>query len=384
VVQLSRPRWRVAAIAASVLAGLVAIPVAPAAAGPDNGDHPLPQIVATGLNNPRHVRWSGGALYVAEAGKGGPGPCIPGGEGPEAPPNCYGTSGSITRVSYRHQTRVVKGLPSLAATGGENALGPADMRVHGRNFVVALGLGAAPALRDQLPGKGHKLGTVSVGRFGHQGLRVLADIAGYEASANPDGAQLDSNPVALLESRRGLFVVDAGGNSLLKVKRPGQVRTVAVFPATDVPAPPFLGLPPGTMIPMDAVPTAAAIGPDGAIYVSQLTGFPFPVGEASIWRVVPGHAPTKYVTGLTNVTDLAFGKDGSLYVVQIADTGLLDPSPRGSVVRIPARGGAPKAVVSGLKTPYGITLHGHSAYVSVCSTCPGDGEVIRVPLGGAA
>ena len=73
---------------------------------------------------------------------------------------------------------------------------------------------------------------------------------------------------------------------------------------------------------MQAVPTAAAKGPDGAIYVSQLTGFPFPVGGASIWRIVPGHAPTKYATGLTNVTDLAFGRDGSLYAVQITDQGL--------------------------------------------------------------
>jgi hypothetical protein len=177
--------------------------------------------------------------------------------------------------------------------------------------------------------------------------------------------------------------VHAGGNDLLKITRPGHIRTVAVFPTTDVPAPLGIpGLPP--TIPMDAVPTAAAIGPDGAIYVSQLTGFPFPVGQASIWRVVPGHAPTKYVTGLTNVTDLAFGKDGSLYVVQIADTGLLRLNPSGSVVRISARGGPRTTLVSGLKTPYGITLHGHSAYVSICSTCPGDGEVIRVPLGGAA
>ena len=159
---------------------------------------------------------------------------------------------------------------------------------------------------------------------------MVADIGRYEASANPDEAQVDTNPVALLESGRGIFVVDAGGNALLKVKRPGQIRTAAVFPAT--PLPPNPGFPPT----MDAVPTAAAYGPDGAIYVSQLTGFPFPVDGSSIWRVVPGQAPTRYATGLTNVTDLAFGKDGSLYVVQIADTGLLDPTATGSVVRIPA------------------------------------------------
>ena len=380
MVKRSRPRWRITAIAAPVLAGLVAIPVAPAAAHPDDGSLQLPEIVASGLNNPRHVRLSGGALFVAEAGKGGSGPCIPGEDGPL---NCYGTSGSITMIKNHHQSRVVTGLPSMAGPNGSDALGAADLRVYGRHYVVALGLGADPARRASLPPKGKKLATLSAGVFGHGALKVIADIGANEASANPDHAQIDTNPVALLESRRGLLVVDAGGNALLKVKRPGHIRTVAIFPTKEVPAPSGIpDLPP--TIDMDAVPTAAAYGPDGAIYVSQLTGFPFPVGGASIWRVVPGHKPTKYASGLTNVTDLAFGKDGSLYVVQIADTGLLDEEATGSVVSIPAGGGPKMKVVEGLTTPYGITLHGQSAYVTTCSTCAGGGEVIRVPLGGSA
>jgi hypothetical protein len=38
-------------------------------------------VVATGLNNPRHLSFSQGALYVAEAGTGGKGPCATGEEG---------------------------------------------------------------------------------------------------------------------------------------------------------------------------------------------------------------------------------------------------------------------------------------------------------------
>ena len=133
---------------------------------------------------------------------------------------------------------------------------------------------------------------------------------------------------------------------------------------------------------MDAVPTAAVYGPDGAIYVSQLTGFPFPVGGASIWRVVPGRTPTKYATGLTNVTDLAFGRDRTLYAVQFADQGLLaGPDAKGSVVEIPWRRATQKKVLIGnLTAPYGIALDGRSAYVTTCSACPGAGEVLRVSL----
>ena len=70
-------------------------------------------------------------------------------------------------------------------------------------------------------------------------------------------------------------------------------------------------------------------------------------------------------------------------MIQIADTGLLDPGATGSVVKIPAGGVGPRETVVGdLRTPYGIALHGRSAYVTTCSTCAGGGEVLRVPLGG--
>lgn len=237
---------------------------------------------------------------------------------------------------------------------------------------MTLGLGANPAVRAPLPANGKKLGTLSAGRFGHSGLRVVADIAAYESRVNPDKGVVDSNPVALLGGERKTYVVDAGGNSLLSVPWHGRISTRAVFGKTQVLAPPFLKLPPGTKIPMEAVPTAAAYGPDGAIYVSQLTGFPFPVGAASIWRVVPGPAPTKYATGLTNVTDLAFGKDGSLYAVQIADEDILAPNVTGSVVRIRRGGGSGHVTVAdNLKEPYVIAIHRGSAYVTICSTCAG-------------
>ena len=81
------------------------------------------------------------------------------------------------------------------------------------------------------------------------------------------------------------------------------------------------------------MPTSVVQGPDGAYYLTQLTGFPFEKGDANIWRVVPGQAPTVYASGLTNLTDLAFADDGSLYAVQISVEGLLT-GPIGALVRI--------------------------------------------------
>ena len=64
-------------------------------------------------------------------------------------------------------------------------------------------------------------------------------------------------------------------------------------------------------IPVQSVPTSVVVGPDGAYYVGQLTGGPFPIGGASVFRVVPGEDPTIYATGFTNIIDLGFGPDGT-------------------------------------------------------------------------
>ena len=381
MVQLSRPGWRTAAITASLLAGLAAVPAAPALAEGDRATAAKPKVVASGLENPRHLDWDDGALYVAEAGVGGSGPCIAAPENPAAK-SCYGASGAITRVRHGHQKRGVKGLPSLAEASGEAAIGPSDLRVDGSRFKVVLGLGADPAVRKGWPRNAQKLGTVSKGTLGRAGSQVVADIAGYEAKANPDRKQIDSNPVGLLRIRGRDVLVDAGGNSLLKVGRDARIKQLATFPTIDVDAPPFLELPPGAKIPMDAVPTAAVQGRDGSIYVSQLTGFPFPPDAASIFRIARDGRKTQYATGLTNVTDMSVAKDGSIYAVQLTDEGLLGEG-TGSVVRIPAGGGAKHTtVVDDLQAPYGVMLRWGSLYVSTHATSPDNGQVIKVPLHG--
>jgi glucose/arabinose dehydrogenase len=66
----------------------------------------------TGLDNPRGLAWGpAGGLYVAEAGRGGSGVCVP---APDAPPpavRCYGATGAVSRLWHGLQERVVAGLP---------------------------------------------------------------------------------------------------------------------------------------------------------------------------------------------------------------------------------------------------------------------------------
>ena len=73
------------------------------------------QVVASGLDNPRGLVFGAdGALYVTEAGRGGPSTlCTTQPENPTGPLRCYGPSGAITRVTATGQQRFVTGLPRL-------------------------------------------------------------------------------------------------------------------------------------------------------------------------------------------------------------------------------------------------------------------------------
>ncbi len=355
--RLSRP--------AAVACGLaLAVPLLPT---PAVAADPPWTTVASGLDNPRQLSFTGDTLYVAESGVGGAGPCVDGAEGPA----CLGMTGAITRVRNGQQARVLTGLPSLAGEGGGGAIGPADVVVTGQNkYVVTMGLGNDPAVRADLGAAGAYFGTLVSGAFPNAGPRIAADIGAFETAADPDGQGPDTNPTGLLRNGGGHVVADAGGNALLSVQG-GHVSTLAVFDTPGLAAVPF----PPFQIPVDSVPTGVVVGPDGAYYVSELTGFPFVPGYSRILRVVPGRAPTVWATGLTNVTDLAW-HDGELYAVQI---GILQGGP-GSVVRV-RPGAAPQVVAGGLNAPYGIAVAGDDAYVTTCSVCPGGGSVIRIPLG---
>jgi len=370
----ARARLGVASIAAAAMIGATALGTPPAmAGGGHNGGGSKPTVVATGLDNPRQLSFTrSGDLLVAEAGEGGAAPCVSGPEGDEV---CFGTTGAITMITSRgRQFRVVKGLPSLADKSGASAIGPSDVAARHGSLSILIGLGADPAIRADLPAAGRKLGTL-VRTNWRGGLTTVADLAAWEATYNPVNDP-DSNPVGMLLDGGKYVVTDAGGNTLLKVGHKGKVTLLAEFEDRLV----DFG---GRKVPMQAVPTSVATkGWDGAYYVSQLTGFPFPKGAANIYRVDPHKGTVSvYASGLTNVTDLAF--DGrSLYAVQLAAEGLLN-GPIGSVVKVKPGGAAPadhSTIAGGLMAPYGIAIRNGSAYVTTNAVAKNDGQVVRIRL----
>lgn len=265
-------------------------------------------VVMSGLDNPRSLAFGPeGALYVAEAGRGGSGPCfVAFGQN-----WCYGPSGKVERLWKGKQQVVIDGLPSWAhvatmkQAAGFRAQGTDGISFQGRgNMYVSIGWERRADQRQLLAGEGGLMFDRLIRVTPDGQFETVTDLAEYEiANPTPD---LESDPFKVRAEPGRELVVDAGANRVLEVRANGEVSTIADFP------PHADG--------RQSVPTSIVLGPDGAYYVSELTGIVpgqnFANGVANIYRLVEGSAPEVFLTGFTQVIDLAFDSMGNLYVLE--------------------------------------------------------------------
>jgi glucose/arabinose dehydrogenase len=96
-----------------------------------------------------------------------------------------------------------------------------------------------------------------------------------------------------------------------------------------------------------------------------------------VYRVVPGQAPAVFRSGFKTIIDLAFGPDGSLYVLQHA-TGATFFSGPGQLIRV-APNGTRTVVVSDLSRPASVAVDDDGTiFISNRGTSVGTGEVLRI------
>jgi hypothetical protein len=356
-------------LAVALVGGLVSLSLVSPVAAAD----PSATVVAGGLNNPRGIDVSvNGRVFVAEAG-----------------------TGKILVIRNGVVATFASGLPTATSPEGE-ATGPV-------NVSVRTGIGGAVAAVGAGP-KNVDARFDSVLRLSPRQGRVIADIQAYR-DAHPDTTDLDQPPnptdsnaygIAALNGGRTL-VTDAAGNELDLVGPGGQIQTVAKFPNAVVST---SHLPPGvlppfvTELPAEAVPTSVAVGPDGWWYVGELKGFPFTPGASRVWRISPSARnvvcdPTAtsgpctiYADGLTSITGLDFGPDGSLYVVEIVKDGVFNlfsgGDITGALIRI--KGGVRTELVAGqLHAPGDVAVaRNGTIYVTNLSISPGGGQVLAI------
>jgi hypothetical protein len=190
-------------------------------------------------------------------------------------------------------------------------------------------------------------------------------------------------------------VADAAGNDILRVKRDGSISTLVVLPpnvvqvSKEVLSGPLTedgdtfpecvldALPEeGIEYAFEPVPTGIAMGPDGHLYVAFLPGGEIP-GAAKVVRVnLRTKKVTDFVGGFSAVTDVAFGRKGTLYLTQLFD---------GNIVQVPTKwsrwglkAGTP-SVLAEVPLPNGLAVGPKGTiFASILSLTP-DGQV--VPIG---
>jgi len=336
----------------------------------EGGGIEVPVVIASGLDQPRGLAIDDGAILVAVAGRGGEEGCAPGIFGLDM---CLGDSGAIIRIdSEGAQTTLVEGLPSVANeytgvdTDGDFAFGPHDVAVgdDGKVFIAVGGPGNAV---DRSPfGSEHGAALGTVHEIVDGAPVMLADLAAYEAANNPHPTLLQSNINAVLPIGDRLFALDAAGNTVFEIDG-NDLILLEVFPDRSLGDATF-----------EAVPSGFAEGPDGALYLTDLTGGPFPDGGSIIWRL-GDDGFEEYITGFTTAQSIAFDPDGNLYVVE---THPFSEPPAGRVLRLAAgntNAADAEVVVDGLIFPIGIAADDDGkVYISNNTVLAGEGEILRI------
>jgi plastocyanin len=304
---MSQPRIvRILFIAALALFGFA--PSLALAQGATPAAAPAGTIVASGLTNPRGVTWGAdGTLFVALAGSGGAQPATehapttdaigPFGGGPTAAVASIDATGCPVAVAT--------GLPSTVTGTGE-VLGAEDVAILGDQLYVAVDGGG--------PVHGNPDAPAGIYRISADGTSTLiADLSAWVranpvATIPPDhdpdaaGYTMLADPTANM-----LWVGDPNSGQVLSVTPDGTVTRIADLSE---------GHP---------VPTHFTLDPEGGIYVGTLTAVPFADGTAKVMHVSADGTVTDVWTGLTVVTGIAVGADGTLYATEMSTGNLTEP-----------------------------------------------------------
>jgi len=217
---MRRANWR------RLSAGTLATAIALTLASPSTSQTcttPNLTVFATGLTNPRHIRFGpDGLLHVTEAGIGGSqlATCEPVDNAfTVVHPYMAGFTGRISRIlpDGTRQT-VIEALPS-SRDGYDDAFGPTDVAwIGGTMYVLIQGGGCSRGLPNDPAGiirvndDGSYAYVADISTFIRQNPPVVEPLCGPSGDCEPDGV-----PHTMLAHGNRLYVVETNHNSILRV-----------------------------------------------------------------------------------------------------------------------------------------------------------------------
>ena len=365
--------------AAMILALLV--PLGGAIAQAKTSTHSSSQftVFATGLNNPRGLRFGpDGNLYVADAGLGGTnstiGQCqqVPGPPGP-GPDTGGFTSRIVKFTSAGTRTTVADHLPSTVTTpgSGSNVLGVEDVQfIDGTLYGMEAGAGCSHGLAgtDNTIFRVNANGTTT----------TVADLSAFLKAnpvAHPDAG--DSEPdgtwYSMTQVHDVIYATEPNHQEVDRITRHGNISRVVDLSTLFVPPNNWQG------------PTSMVYH-NGKFYFGTLGTFPVRPGTQNIYEMTPGGKVKIAASGLTAVLGVAFDRQGRLYALEtITVAGFPSPQAAGSgtVVRVNSDGTL-TTIATGLTFPTAMTFDpdGDALYVSNNGylPVPGAGQIVRIPV----
>jgi sugar lactone lactonase YvrE len=303
----SLPRALAIVAAVILVVAVIGLVPPPRVAGAQAADY---EVVATGLANPRGLAFGpDGALYVAEAGRGGEHEVS---AGYDQVPYHIGTTARVTRINFTgHVMTVMPRLPSVEAR--DDIYGAAGVAFVGDSLYVLTAAGGRDVgnpdfdnaiLRLSPNGKVTRVADVTEMNYERPPLARLNDVR-----ADVEGGV----PFGLTAMGGRLYATDANLETVTEIGADGSWRRLVELPYSNRV---LVGLTPA---------------PDGSLWVAEYGPVPHPPGGAKISRLTLDGEMSDAWTGLTLAIGVAFGPDGSAYALQFGTTSRTPGE--GSVVR---------------------------------------------------
>ncbi|MEO8764681.1 MAG: ScyD/ScyE family protein, partial [Ginsengibacter sp.] len=309
-----------------------------------NGGVPTVKVFATGLNNPRGLKFGpDGNLYVAEAGIGGTDSTVGICEQVVFPIGPYVGSpngGRISKINHAGtRTTVTDQLPSSKANEiiGGDIEGVSDVEFIGNKLYALLaGAGCSHGVKDISNG---------VIRIHDNGSwTMVADLSAFQKAhpvqnPSPGDFEPDGTPYSMVNVNGNLYVVEPNHGDFMKVTPQGDITEIADISASQG----------------HIVPTAVTFR-EGNFYVGNLHTFPVTPGSSSIYKITPTGQVSVAITGFTTILGVTFDEWGRLYVLENTTVAGMSPTPgTGDIVRVDHNGNK-ETLVTGLSLPTALTF----------------------------